>query len=206
MYKTQQEKFWQGNFGDEYINRNKNKFLIKNNFFLFKKIFSKLFRIKSLIEFGPNIGLNIIALKKIFKLKFITAVEINKKACLKIKDIQKLNVINNSIINFLPKKKHDLVLVKGVLIHINPNKLKKVYKTIYKSCKTSGYILIAEYYSPQPTMMIYRGKRNKLFKRDFAGEFVSLFKKTKIIKYGFSYHNDKYPQDDLNWFLIKKYG
>ena len=206
MYKTEQEKFWQGNFGDEYINRNKNKFLIKNNFFLFKKIFSKLFRIKSLIEFGPNIGLNIIALKKIFKLKFITAVEINKKACLKIKDIQKLNVINNSIINFLPKKKHDLVLVKGVLIHINPNKLKKVYKTIYKSCKTSGYILIAEYYSPQPTMMIYRGKRNKLFKRDFAGEFVSLFKKTKIIKYGFSYHNDKYPQDDLNWFLIKKYG
>ena len=180
MYKTQQEKFWQGNFGDEYINRNKNKFLIKNNFFLFKKIFSKLFRIKSLIEFGPNIGLNIIALKKIFKLKFITAVEINKKACLKIKDIQKLNVINNSIINFLPKKKHDLVLVKGVLIHINPNKLKKVYKTIYKSCKTSGYILIAEYYSPQPTMMIYRGKRNKLFKRVF-----SLFKKTKIIKYGF---------------------
>jgi spore coat polysaccharide biosynthesis protein SpsF len=206
MYKTQQEKFWQGNFGDEYINRNKNKFLIKNNFFLFKKIFSKLFRIKSLIEFGPNIGLNIIALKKIFKLKFITAVEINKKACLKIKDIQKLNVINNSIINFLPKKKHDLVLVKGVLIHINPNKLKKVYKTIYKSCKTSGYILIAEYYSPQPTMMIYRGKRNKLFKRDFAGEFVSLFKKTKIIKYGFAYHKDKYPQDDLNWFLIKKYG
>lgn len=206
MYKTQQEKFWQGNFGDDYINRNKDKSLIKNNFVLFKKIFSKLFKIKSLIEFGPNIGLNIIALKKIFKLKFITAVEINKKACLKIKDIQKLNVINNSIINFLPKKKHDLVLVKGVLIHINPNKLKKVYKTIYKSCKTSGYILIAEYYSPQPSMMIYRGKRNKLFKRDFAGEFVSLFKKTKIIKYGFAYHKDKYPQDDLNWFLIKKYG
>jgi spore coat polysaccharide biosynthesis protein SpsF len=66
--------------------------------------------------------------------------------------------------------------------------------------------LIAEYYSPQPTMMIYRGKRNKLFKRDFAGEFVSLFKKTKIVKYGFAYHKDKHPQDDLNWFLIKKYG
>jgi spore coat polysaccharide biosynthesis protein SpsF len=206
MYKTEQENFWQGDFGDNYIYRNKNKLLIKNNFFLFKKIFLNIFKIKSLIEFGPNIGLNIIALKKIFKLNFVTVVEINKKACSQIKDIEKLNVINDSIINFSPKKRYELVLVKGVLIHINPNKLKKVYKTIYKSCKPSGYILIAEYYSPKPTMITYRGKKNKLFKRDFAGEFVSLFKKTKIIKYGFAYHRDKYPQDDLNWFLIKKYG
>jgi len=205
MYKTEQENFWQGDFGDNYINRNKQKLLIKNNFFFFKKIFSNPSKIKSLIEFGPNIGLNIIALKKIFKLNLITAVEINKKACSLIKDIKKVNIINDSLINFSPKKQYDLVLVKGVLIHINPNKLKKVYKTIYKSCKSSGYILIAEYYSPQPTMMIYRGKSNKLFKSDFAGDFVSLFKKTKILKYGFAYHRDKYPQDDLNWFLIKKF-
>ena len=67
MHKTEQEIFWQGKFGDDYINRNKKKFLIKNNFFFFKKILSKNLKIKSLIEFGPNIGLNIIALKKIPK-------------------------------------------------------------------------------------------------------------------------------------------
>jgi spore coat polysaccharide biosynthesis protein SpsF len=206
MYKTEQEKFWQGSFGDRYILRNKNNQLIKNNFFLFKQIFLKSFKIKNLIEFGPNVGLNIRALIKLLKLKSTTAVEINKKACLELKDIKNVNVINESIINFSPKKKYDLVLVKGVLIHINPNKLKKVYETIYKSCRNSGYILIAEYYSSYPTMVIYRGKKNKLFKRDFAGDFTSLFKKTKIIKYGFAYHKDKHPQDDLNWFLIKKNG
>jgi pseudaminic acid biosynthesis-associated methylase len=206
MYKTEQEKFWQGSFGDRYILRNKNNQLIKNNFFLFKQIFLKSFKIKNLIEFGPNVGLNIRALIKLLKLKSTTAVEINKKACLELKDIKNVNVINKSIINFSPKKKYDLVLVKGILIHINPNKLKKVYETIYKSCRNSGYILIAEYYSSYPTMVIYRGKRNKLFKRDFAGDFTSLFKKTKIIKYGFAYHKDKHPQDDLNWFLIKKNG
>jgi spore coat polysaccharide biosynthesis protein SpsF len=206
MYKTEQEKFWQGSFGDRYFLRNKNNQLIKNNFFLFKQIFLKSFKIKNLIEFGPNVGLNIRALIKLLKLKSTTAVEINKKACLELKDIKNVNVINKSIINFSPKKKYDLVLVKGILIHINPNKLKKVYETIYKSCRNSGYILIAEYYSPYPTMVIYRGKRNKLFKRDFAGDFTSLFKKTKIIKYGFAYHKDKHPQDDLNWFLIKKNG
>ena len=104
MYKTRQEKFWQGDFGDNYFYRNKNKFLIKNNFFLIEKIFSKPFQIKSLIEFGCNIGLNIIALKKIFNLNFITAVEINKKACSQIKNVKKLNVINDSIINFITKK------------------------------------------------------------------------------------------------------
>ena len=206
MYKTEQEKFWQGSFGDQYIFRNKNSQLEKNNFFFFKKIFSKSIKISSLIEFGPNIGLNIKALIKLFKFKFITAVEINKKACLELKHIKKLNIINNSIINFTSKKKYDLVLVKGVLIHIDPKKLKKAYETIYRSCKNSGYILIAEYYNPSPTMVIYKGKKNKLFKRDFAGEFISSFKKTKIIKYGFVYNKDKYPQDDLNWFLIKKNG
>jgi len=206
MYKTEQEKFWQGNFGENYIFRNKANQLIKNNFFFFKKIFSKSLKINSLIEFGPNIGLNIKALTKLFKLKFITAVEINKNACLELNNIKNLNVINDSIINFSSKKKYDLVIVKGLLIHINPNKLKKVYETIYRSCTNSGLILIAEYYNPYPQMIIYRGKKNKLFKRDFAGEFISLFKKTKIIKYGFAYHGDKYPQDDLNWFLIKKNG
>jgi spore coat polysaccharide biosynthesis protein SpsF len=51
---------------------------------------------------------------------------------------------------------------------------------------------------------MYRGFKNKLFKRDFAGEFLNNYKKTKLIDYGFVYHKDKYPQDDLNWFLIKK--
>lgn len=201
---NEQEKFWHGNFGNRYINRNKNKKILNNNFFFFKKIFSNRFKIKSLIEFGPNIGLNILALKKIFKLKFITAVEINEKACLKIRKIKNVNVLNKSIIDFSPEETFDLVLLKGVLIHSNPKQLKKIYEIIYKSCKVSGYILIAEYYSPKPVKLIYRGFKNKLFKRDFAGEFIKNYKKTEIIDYGFVYHKDKHPQDDLNWFLIKK--
>jgi len=204
MLINEQEKFWSGNFGNNYINRNKNKKILKKNFFFFKKIFSNRFNIKSLIEFGPNIGLNLIALKKILKLKFITAVEINKKACLALKQIKNINILNKSIIDFSPKETFDLVLLKGVLIHCNPNQLKKIYKIIYKSCKVRGYILIAEYYSPKPTRLMYRGIKNKLFKRDFAGEFLKKYKKNKLVDYGFFYHKDKYPQDDINWFLIKK--
>ena len=53
-------------------------------------------------------------------------------------------------------------------------------------------------------MISYRGHKNKLFKRDFAGEFLKKFKSAKLVDYGFAYHIDKYPQDDLNWFLISK--
>ena len=60
-----------------------------------------------------------------------------------------------SIEKFETKSKYDLVFTKGVLIHINPKNLKKIYKKIYKF--SSKYILISEYYNPYPTKVLYRG-------------------------------------------------
>tara|TARA_B100000575_G_C22834359_1_gene489566 strand:- start:92 stop:706 length:615 start_codon:yes stop_codon:yes gene_type:complete len=200
-----QEKFWKGNFGNKYINRNQKK-LIKNNYTLFKKIFNNkmISSISSVIEFGANIGNNLHAFNKLSKKsKKFTAVEINSQACRVLKkNFKNLEVINTSIKEYVPKKKFNLVIVKGVLIHINPKDLNKIYKLIFAS--SDKYILFAEYYSPKPVMISYRGHKNKLFKRDFAGEFLKKFKRTKLVDYGFAYHRDKYPQDDLNWFLISK--
>ena len=108
----------------------------------------------------------------------------------------------DGIADFILKDQFDLVLCKGILIHINPDQLSKVYEKIYKSCKQ--YILIAEYYSTKPIKLTYRNHEEKLFKRDFAGELLQRYKKLKLINYGFSYHKDKYPQDDITWFLLKK--
>ena len=78
-----------------------------------------------------------------------------------------------------------------------------IYRKIYKSAKK--YILIAEYYNPSPSVIEYRGFKNKLFKRDFAGELMDLYPDLQILDYGFVYHRDQfYPQDDINWFLLKK--
>lgn len=95
------------------------------------------------------------------------------------------------------------MLSKGVLIHINPDMLQKVYDKLY-GC-TSKYLLIAEYYNPKPVAIDYRGHENKLFKRDFAGELMDKFSDLTLRDYGFIYHRDpSFPQDDVTWFLLEK--
>ena len=62
------------------------------------------------------------------------------------------------------------------------------------------YICIAEYYSPTPVKISYRGYYNRLFKRDFAGELMSKYPDLELVDYGFLYHKDPiFPQDDITW-------
>jgi pseudaminic acid biosynthesis-associated methylase len=67
------------------------------------------------------------------------------------------------------------------------------------------YLLVAEYYSPKPVEIPYRGHTGKLFKRDFAGELLDRYPALRLVDYGFVYHRDSlFPQDDTNWFLLEK--
>lgn len=199
---TEQEKFWMGQFGNDYIDRNRMD--LGSNLNLFSKILSKTINISSIIELGSNIGLNLIAMKQLLPNAQFAAVEINNQAILELKKHSFISEIyHESILNFHSQNIYDLAFTKGVLIHINPDKLTKVYELLYKSSKR--YILIAEYYNPKPMEVVYRGHEGKLFKRDFAGEFMDKYPDCQLIDYGFVYHRDPtFPLDDLTWFLIKK--
>ena len=70
------------------------------------------------------------------------------------------------------------------LIHINPKQLKKIYDLIYKLSKK--YILINEYPQPTPVSVNYRGYKNVLFKRNFAGEIMKKYN-LKLVDYGFCF-------------------
>ena len=203
-YKTDQEKFWSGEFGNDYIKRNENEDLLTSNINFFVKSLKSARNINSCIEFGANIGMNIKALKILYpKVKF-NAIEINEKASsLLEKVIPSENINKESILDFNSDRKWDLTLVKGVLIHINPDQLKETYQKIFNS--SNRYILICEYYSRNPESLNYRGFTNKLYKRDFAGELLDSFQNLTLLDYGFVYHRDpKFPQDDISWFLLEK--
>lgn len=63
--RSEQELFWEGKFGNEYISRNEEMELISSNISLFSKILNKTIGIHSVIELGANIGLNLIAIKNL---------------------------------------------------------------------------------------------------------------------------------------------
>ncbi|MBT5400812.1 methyltransferase domain-containing protein [bacterium] len=202
-FKTEQEVFWSGEFGDNYIDRNRSKELLSANTSLFASILSSSGKIDSILEFGCNIGMNLESIKSLLPEVKLSGIEINKKAISKIKNLEQIEVFHDSILEIEMDRSFDLTLIKTVLIHINPEELDKVYSRLYKF--SNKYICIAEYYSPSPVEVNYRGHSDKLFKRDFAGELMRKYPDLDLIDYGFIYHNDPvFPQDDINWFLLMK--
>lgn len=201
---TEQEVFWQGDFGNDYIDRNRSSHWITSNAAFFSKIIARTHGVQSVLELGSNIGLNLMALRQMLPKSKLSAVEINEKAASELKEnIPEIDLHITSILEFQPSKTWDLVFTKGVLIHINPDKLPIVYELMYQS--SSRYVLVSEYYNPTPTEIVYRGQTGKLFKRDFAGEVLDKFPDLSLINYGFVYHRDpNFPQDDMNWFLMEK--
>ena len=203
-YKTEQENFWAGRFGTEYIQRNNSDKLLASNLAFFAKALKAVNNIESCIEFGANIGMNLKALKLLYPNKEFYGIEINTDAVDELsKTIPRSNIYCKSILDFDDKNKYDIVLVKGVLIHINPNELPTVYSKLVNA--TNRYLLVAEYYNPDPVSITYQGNSDRLFKRDFVGEIMDKYPDFKLIDYGFVYHLDSnFPQDDVTWFLLEK--
>jgi len=203
-YKTPQEEFWAGDFGNEYIDRNKGQELLASNLKFFSSALRHASDISSCLELGANIGMNLRALKLLYPNIDLRAVEINPSAANSLGEfIGTNNVFQGSIFDFPAEVKSDLLLIKTVLIHINPEMLHAIYEKMYHA--SSRYILICEYYNTTPVTITYRGHKDRLFKRDFAGEIMEKFSDLTIVDYGFAYHGiPPYLFGDITWFLLEK--
>ena len=204
IFQTEQEAFWAGDFGKDYIDRNCGSALLASNLDFFVKALRSAMELSSCIEFGANIGMNLRALRLLYPGQTQHAIEINAEAARQLSDaVEAGNIHNCSILDFVPDRTWDLVLIKGVLIHINPDMLAVVYDTLVEAC--GRYLLVAEYYNPSPVAIPYRGHADRLFKRDFAGEIMDRHPSMRLVDYGFAYRRDpKHPQDDITWFLMEK--
>lgn len=205
-FRTEQEEFWAGSFGTEYIARNQGPNAVAANVALFSRALRRTRIPRTCIEFGANIGLNLDALKLLYPGQDQYAVEINREAASELRrKLPRANVFEASILEYeVPEGIcYDLVLVKGVLIHINPDFLERVYAKLHQA--TGRYLLVCEYYNPAPVIVNYRGHAERLFKRDLAGEIMDRHQSLELLDYGFSYHRDRsFPQDDITWFLMER--
>lgn len=202
-YKTDQERFWAGAFGQEYIGRNRGAKPLAAATVVLAKVLARTTSVRSAIEFGANIGLNLHALHHLTPETELAAVEINEQAAAELKTLAWIEVFHQSILAFRPSRQWDLVLTSSVLIHINPESLDEVYRLLHRSSRR--YICLYEYYNPTPVEVPYRDHREVLWKRDFAGEMLDTFPDLTLVDYGFAYRRDpNFPQDDKTWFLLEK--
>lgn len=205
--RTDQENFWAGDFGNDYVDRNSEPASVAHRTAWFAHIFQHTRGIRSVLELGANIGHNYLAIRNLLPGCSFTAVEINDKAAKLLEEMPIAKLHKGSIFEFEPAElgQHDLTLASGVLIHIKPELLPEVYRRLYE-CSTR-YILINEYYNPTPVEVRYRGHEERLYKRDFAGEIMQRYPDVELVDYRFHYRGDaNFPADDSTWFLMRKNG
>lgn len=200
---TEQERFWQGEFGDDYVDRNDGERHVASATAFFAQALRRAGRLDSLLELGTNRGLNLQALHRLLPDAALHGVELNAKAHEMAQGLGIAEVWHGSLFDYPVHQPVDLAFTRGVLIHLPPELLPKAYAKLYEASRR--YVLVAEYYNPSPVEVSYRGHAGKLFKRDFAGELLDRYEDLRLVDYGFVYRRDpSFPTDDITWFLLEK--
>ena len=198
---NEQEQYWKDN--DAYHARSPGD--EESNYHLFRKALAcaDLRWNCNILEFGCGTGANLRALRRCFTSPVLTGVDINEGAlhaeCYSDPGIDPY--VGSVLEPFKLRDRQDLVLTKGLLIHIAPTDLPKAYQTLVDA--TDRYLLVCEYFCPAPRMIPYRGENDRLWARDFAGEIIDTHG-LKLVDYGFVSKRDMHPQDDLTWWLLEK--
>lgn len=201
--RTAQERFWAGDFGDAYIERNNGPQLLAHKTALFARMLRGAPGIASVCELGCNIGLNLQAIHNLQPCIDLKGIEINEKAAAQAAARGVAEISHGSILEDQSALGAvDLAFTMGVLIHIAPNNLDAVYENLDRLSRR--YVILCEYYNPSPMTLPYRGHEDRLFKRDFAGEVMDRTG-MHLMDYGFVYRRDSImPMDDMTWFLLQK--
>ena len=108
-FKTEQEAFWAGTFGDEYIARNQSQEYLAANLNFFSKALKQTGKPASIIEFGANIGMNLRAIKLLFPSIVAAGIELNHTAAAQLSALLGADhVYNGSIFEYSSSVKYEI--------------------------------------------------------------------------------------------------
>jgi spore coat polysaccharide biosynthesis protein SpsF len=200
-------QFWSGQFGNDYTDRNSASLeAVRGRVRAWAQIFKAFGNDlpKSVLEIGPNVGMNLRALPAFFGPE-LYAIEPNAKARrVLIEDgvLPEAHLIEGFGHNIpLGDGAVELSFTSGVLIHVDPTLLDKTLDEIHRV--SSKYIVCIEYFSPKPEVITYRDEQDLLFKNDFGGLYLDRFSDLELVDYGFFWKRMT-SIDDANWWLFKK--
>ena len=208
---TQPMKMWSGKFGREYTDRNPQ--IVRELDSLYRKRYGmsrtginsefldEIDRSARILEVGSNLGVQLMCLQKM-GFKNLYGLELQWYAVEKAKRKTKhINIIQGSAFDISFKDRYfDLVFTSGLLIHIPPSEINGVLGEI---CRCSRkHIWGFEYYADECTEIIYRSKRNLLWKNNFPKLYLERFLGLKLKKERKFKYLDSEKIDQM--FLLEK--
>ena len=165
------EDFWAGQFGAEYLERNKVDPRTRLDFWRSAVEFCEP---HSVLEVGCNRGHNLLAIQMANPSAELFGLDVNAAA---VEEARQVGIearvgSASALAGLYEADSMDLVFTAGVLIHIAPQDLEGVMRGIVA---TSGkYVLAVEYFAEQEEEVEYRGHSGKLWKRPFGKLYQDL--------------------------------
>ncbi len=193
------EKLWRGQFGDDYVDRNRAAGEKRGGFW---KALLAEYPVGNVLEVGCNVGANLLWITSCVEPSHVYGVDVNPMGLAGLKKV--LPAVNGiySVARDLPFRDghFDLVFTVGVLIHQPESTLPLVMNEIVRCSRR--YVLCAEYYAESVQEVHYHGQDGALFKRDYGRIYEELFPELSLLKQG---HLDKDQGfDDVTYWLFKK--
>jgi pseudaminic acid biosynthesis-associated methylase len=208
---TNQVKFWSGDFGKEYTDRNPNNVNQMDELYIETfgvnrqqmnvEFLNSIPKNARILEVGCNVGVQLQILQKM-GFTNLYGIEIQSYAVEKAKSLTKnINIIQGSGFDIPFKDNYfDLVYTSGVLIHISPADLTVIMKEISR-CSNS-LIWGFEYFSEKIEDIKYRENTGFLWKANYAQLYLNTITNLTIIKEKhYNYINQPQLKDSM--FLIK---
>lgn len=202
------EKFWTGQAGNDYIDRQPEQYMRASYTAMWAKILARTTDIETVLEVGASVGVNLMAIRRLIPGVQVAAIEPNREAAARLRQ-HGVPTMETPLQEWSPPHEPqpfdgaDLVFTRGVLIHIPPEDLVPALQRIINASRR--WIVLAEYYAPQSAELEYRGRTGLLWKNDYAGMALKMNPRLHLVDYGFIYRRDPmFSQDDLTWFLLEK--
>lgn len=163
---TAQETFWSGDFGNQYIERN--RFDYTSRIPYWRDMLALMDPLEYVCEVGCNIGSNLKALRDVApETTMIRGIDVNQAA---IDEVQMQGFMARvlpavEVGNSYPES-FDLIFTAGVLIHIPEDQIGAVMDQIIRASRR--YVLAIEYAAPESEEIPYRGHTERLWRRPFG--------------------------------------
>lgn len=190
--------FWSGEFGDQYIKRN--RFDWRKRIPFWDGMVGR-YGFRSAYEVGCNVGYNLTAIKhSIYGYNVqLYGEDINTKA-LHIAEVSGHHEVYRSGECEINDGAVELVFTSGVLIHVAPDDLPAMMQKIVDlSC---DYVLAIEYEADTETEVEYRGHSGKLWKRPYGRMYEEMG--LTMVETGKLGGQDGFDPNGVTYWLLKK--